>query len=161
MIVFRSWFGPWKWPFIWNWGGRSYYGRHCTCVTPRIPLDDKMALLARDNDHNNDGLVTYDEFDYDISENFNKNYDGLLSEGECVERFSCGYGNTEQVAQFICANILRGEAVVNVSSFNVPPFSMEEKLTLNAANNDYNGDGLVKSEDLEYDITNFYDADSK
>ena len=39
--------------------------------------------------------------------------------------------------------------------------SLEEKLTINAANNDYNKDGVVTAEDIEYDLRNLYDADGE
>ena len=39
--------------------------------------------------------------------------------------------------------------------------TLEQKLTLNAAANDYNNDGLVTAEDITYDLTNNYDTDSE
>lgn len=160
--------------------------QECRCTSRSISLEDKLRLLAADNDHNGDGLVKSEDILYDMVERYGGE-DGIVTEGECVRQWSCRYGDTELVAQFICALISSGKEFERNSDFNVPPFvkglpianftanarrryekffeykctnkelTMEEKLTKNAANNDFNKDSQVTVADLEYDLANFYD----
>ncbi|XP_076452326.1 uncharacterized protein LOC143287964 [Babylonia areolata] len=187
VTAFPPWFGSWRWPFSWGrlWGSST----QCTCKSTSLPIEDKLALLARDNDFNDDGLVTYDDLYHDLSTHYDTNRDEQLSEGECIETMRCRVGYTEKVAQYVCARIMQGEQSVPFTALNVPPFiegmplsqflqinrqrldtfynsrcvnrdlTLEEKLELNAKNNDFNGDGLVTSQDLDYDLFTFYDAD--
>lgn len=174
----------------WHNGFSAYTSGHCTCTSPRISLDHKMALISLDNDVNKDGVITVSDITTDVSERYDVNSDQQLSHSECVEHWRCRYGDTEQVAQYMCTDIMRGEPSVPIAAFNSEPFisgvplaaflqngrarydtffankctnrflTREDKLTLNAANNDYNNDGIVTSEDLEYDLSKFYDTDN-
>lgn len=74
----------------------------------------------------------------------------------------CSQENVEQQTDLfyhqqlrICIKVcfLRKDKCIN------KPLSIEEKLDILISDNDFNKDGFVKTEDLDYDLNNRYDAD--
>jgi len=116
---------PFTWSGMWSSLGFSSLskGEECRCTSSVVSLERKLELVAEDNDHDKNGLVTFDDLYYDVSNHFDANKDGLLSEGECVDHFSCRYGDSDQFATYFCAVIMGGNDDINYAQvYNVEPF---------------------------------------
>ena len=51
----------------------------CRCTSKRISVDEKMVLVGKDNDYNNDGKVTVVDLYYDGVNNYDTNSESVLS----------------------------------------------------------------------------------
>ncbi|XP_070205340.1 uncharacterized protein [Littorina saxatilis] len=100
------------------WGSPN---KDCDCEKQIISLDEKLRRIGRDNDHNNDSLVTTSDVVYDVTNNYDTNGDGIWTESECVKRMMCRTGDTTLQAAFNCALVLQGQPNISISVFNYVP----------------------------------------
>lgn len=65
------------------------------CAPTGLTVEEKLKLLARDNDEDGNGVVTTSDIAYDINNRYDTNNDGRVDESEWVARWTCGYGDTK------------------------------------------------------------------
>ncbi|PVD31646.1 hypothetical protein C0Q70_07063 [Pomacea canaliculata] len=158
------------------------------CVSTSLSIDEKLRINAAANDHDNNQIVDASDVAYDLSHNYDTNGDGAVTEDESITRWTCAFGDTVYFARFVFNLLSRGQAEIRPEQFNVPPLdtgiplsrfielnrqryelfsndscvntdlTLDQKLDINAQQNDHNNDGLVTSDDIAYDLNNRYDA---
>jgi len=84
-------------------GARARYEEFARkkCLNKCISVEEKLALNARNNDFNNDGLVTAQDIRYDLNNFYDENKDGFVSKAEFVSRWICNYGGSTDFARFM------------------------------------------------------------
>nr|KAG5699535.1 hypothetical protein BaRGS_033731 [Batillaria attramentaria] len=100
-----------------SWAARE------TCVSTDLTREQKLQLNAQANDHDNNSVVDYSDFAYDLNNNYDANNDGNITEAEWVKRWTCAFGDTEFYARYMFALLSGGESDIQAADFNVPPFS--------------------------------------
>jgi len=158
------------------------------CASKDITLDQKLALNAAANDHDNDNVVTNADVVYDLKENYDTNDDGFVTEAEWITRWACAFGDTDYMARFAYVLISGGPANVSIASFsgsniNFPmdgfvamnrarytrfnadkcvnvDLTVEQKLDRIMVDNNHNGDDVVDTSDIVFDVNNHYDTDN-
>lgn len=91
-------------------------------VNVDMDLDEKLAINAQHNDHDNNRLVTFDDIAYDLSHNFDTNHDGKVTQFEWVVGWICAYGDSGDFARFVWNQIRKGADSIQASQFSGAPF---------------------------------------
>ena len=93
-----------------------------SCVNADLTLAQKLALNARNNDHDHDRLVTTTDIAYDLRHHFDGDGDGGVTRFEWVLGWLCHYGDSGDFARFVWGRVAGGAHSIRASHFSGPPF---------------------------------------
>nr|KAG5703268.1 hypothetical protein BaRGS_034179 [Batillaria attramentaria] len=105
------------------------------CVQRELTVDEKLQLIARDNDNDNNGVVTNSDIVHDLDNNYDQDSDGKVTKGEFVQRWVCAYGDSAAYADYVWGQLSQDAESIASSSFTGEPFSSGVPLEDFLANN--------------------------
>jgi len=92
------------------------------CVNTDLTLDEKIAFIMRDNNHNNDAVVDTSDLVFDVGNNYDTNNDSQITSAEWNTRWVCAYGDSADFARFVWNQLTHGADFITTANFNGPPF---------------------------------------